>query len=190
MILTVIQARTGSTRLPAKVFKDIGGKSLIDRVVERAERIGYPVCIAIPIDDFGLKVLCQDRRWSFVEGPEHDLLDRYVMAARAFDADHVIRVTSDCPFIDVEAARWTVDHHVDSGADYTTFHLAEGRGVEVFTRQALLRSQAEANDPWFREHIDEYILAHPNDFRIEWMKFSVDTLEDLELARRRAGGKT
>lgn len=188
MIWTIIQARTGSHRLPGKVLMHIGDKTLIQRVVESSEQIGYPVCVAIPVGDNRLALECLERGWSYVEGPEDDLLDRYVMAARAMHADHIIRVCADSPFIDPWAARQTVRHHLDTGADYTTFHLAEGRGVEVFTRHCLERSQVEAprDIVRYREHIDEWVLANQNKFRCEWVKFSVDTLEDLELARKRA----
>lgn len=188
-VWTIIQARLGSTRRPAKVIADIAGKLLIERAVERAERIGYPVCVTIPLLDSELAQVCLSRDWTYVEGPEDDVLDRYRLAARTVHADHIIRVTADCPFLDVEAARWTVDHHLESGADFTTYHLAEGRGVEVFTREALEESAelAPRSVRIYREHPDEWILHNPRRYHIEWMKFSVDTPEDLEQARKRAG---
>jgi spore coat polysaccharide biosynthesis protein SpsF (cytidylyltransferase family) len=104
-----------------------------------------------------------------------------------------VRVTGDCPFLDVEAARWTLDQHLAGDADLTTYHLAEGRGVQVFKASALKSADTLADDQpakW-RHSPDVFILDHPGLFSVEYMKFSVDTPEELELARRRAedGGK-
>lgn len=185
-IWTVVQARTGSTRLPGKVLKPLGSwLTVMDSVMHRCDQIGYPVCVAMPRRDNPLADLCIRRGWLYVEGSEKDVLGRYAETARVCDADHIIRVTSDCPFLDVEAARWTVDVHLETGADFT-HHVAEGRGVEVFSRAALFRADKDACTGWEREHPDEHILARPDRFRIVTAKFSIDTLEDLELARRRA----
>jgi spore coat polysaccharide biosynthesis protein SpsF (cytidylyltransferase family) len=86
----------------------------------------------------------------------------------------------------VEAGRWTIREHLDSGAPFTAY-VAEGRGVEVFTRECLENSAAwtSRNTPLYREHPDEYVLkfGKPN-----FVKFSVDTMADLEKARGRIGG--
>ena len=180
-----MQARLGSKRLPQKVLADIGGQRLIDRVVDRATQIGYPVCVATPSWEFFWR--CYARQFSELGVEEKDVLGRYVEAARQLRADHIIRVTADCPFLDVEAARWTVQHHLQTGADFTHY-VAEGRGVEVFTREALEESYklAPRGVRFYHEHPDEWILHNPRRYHIETMKFSVDTAEDLELARRRA----
>lgn len=185
MIWTIIQARLGSERLPRKVLGDIGGHSMLEHVCARAVHLGAPFAVSVP--DPELAVYCANHRWICFLGSEHDVLDRYVQAARALEADHVVRVTADCPFLDVEAGKWTIQEHLDFGADLTAYE-AEGRGVEVFTRAALERSAAEAEGAFYREHPDEWILQHPNDFRTRYVKFSVDTQEELELARRRVSG--
>lgn len=188
VIWVVIQARLGSARLPRKVLADIQGKTMLERVVQRAQQIGYPVCVAVC--DPELALYCAEHGWPYVEGSEEDVLGRYLEAARVLDADHVVRVTADCPFLDVEAAQWTVQHHLETGADLTTYHLAEGRGIEVFTRAALERAAEEAWSEFDRDSPDTYILNHSDRFRVEYMKFSVDTPRDLELARRRAMANT
>ncbi len=186
-IITVIQARIGSKRLPAKVLKPFGDGLLIDAVHGRAIQLGPPVVWAIPTQSPLLAGHLLSRGWTYTEGPEDDVLRRYVEAARVFDADHIVRVTADCPFIDVEAGRWTISSHIDSGADFT-IHVAEGRGIEVFTRGALEESHRLARDPFHREHSDEWILQNPQLYHIHRPKFSVDTQADLDLARRRLDG--
>ncbi len=169
-----------------------GDGLLIDQVVKRAGELGPPVCVAIPKGDTELARKCIGREWTYTEGPEDDVLARYVEAARQLRADHVVRVTADCPFLDVEAGRWTIREHVDSGADFTAY-VAEGRGIEVFTREVLERIDVLVPRSTnrivgsYREHPDELILQDPKRFKTNWLKFSVDTEEELETARRRLG---
>lgn len=185
MIWTVVQARLGSSRLPRKILYPLGERQLIDHVVDRAAQLGPPVCLAIPEGDQELARVCIGRGWVYFEGPEDDVLTRYVECARQLRASHVVRVTADCPFLDVEAGRWTIQSHLESGADFTQY-VAEGRGIEVFTRAALEDSGGRATTGFFREHIDEWVLSNPWRYTINTVKFSVDTEEDLDLARRRA----
>ncbi len=185
-IWTVIQARTGSRRLPGKVLEPFGDGLLIDAVFERAEQLGPPVAVCVPTRDYRLIQVCKKRLWTWLEGPENDVLGRYLWAARYLRADHIVRVTADCPFLDVEAGKWTIESHLASGADFT-FYEAEGRGIEVFTRKALLESAKATTDPLYREHPDLWILEHQYLFNVLAMKFSVDTQEELELARSRIG---
>lgn len=183
-VWSIVQARTGSTRLPGKVLKPFGPfPTMLDSVMNRVRQVGFPAVLAIPYRDNRLAKLCMDRGWLYVEGPEHDVLGRYLQAAQAVNADHIVRVTADCPFLDVEAARWTVNAHVETGADYTVYE-AEGRGVEVFTRDALERSDRDAATPYEREHVTVYMRK----LNMVTVKFSVDTLDDLEQARRRVNG--
>lgn len=183
-VVTVIQARTGSTRFPGKALAELGGKPLIWHVIHRARLIGPKVCLAIPAGDAMLKVVARNMFVQCVEGSPDDVLGRYVQAASVMDADHVVRVTGDCPFLDVEAAKWTIAWHLQTGADFT-HHVAEGRGLEVFTRQALVDSAERAQGVWFREHPDEWILHNQVCYHVERIKFSVDTPEDLEVAKGR-----
>lgn len=187
MIWVFIQARTGSTRLPKKVLAPFGDGLLIDAVHFRASLIA-PVAWLIPKGDYMLSSALVGRGWVCLEGSEDDVLSRYVDAAQRLRADHVVRVTADCPFLDVEAARWTLQTHLDSGADFTHY-VAEGRGVEVFTREALEDSDrlAPRNVRFLREHPDEWILHNRRRYNIQTVKFSVDTEDELELARRRLG---
>lgn len=180
-VWVVVQARTGSTRRPAKVLARLGDGTLLEAVHQRASLVGPPVCVAIPHGDTPIAHLCLDKGWLYVDGPEEDVLARFVLTARVLDADHIVRVTADCPFLDVEAARLTLNQHLRSGAELTTFHLAEGRGVQVFTRDALERANDHAGRR-DRHSPDVWLLDHG---RVEYMKFSVDTEDELRLARRR-----
>ena len=103
-IVAVIQARTGSTRLPGKVLQDLAGETMLARVIrrtQRAERLSE-VVVATTTSGHDDPVVSECVRLGVgcFRGSEHDVLDRYYLASEAFRADAVVRVTSDCPLID------------------------------------------------------------------------------------------
>ena len=123
MIATVIQARVGSTRLPRKVLMDVAGQPMLAHVVARSDAIARSdltvvATSTLPGDD-AIAELAAQRGWRVFRGSEDDVLDRYVQAGREAGADHVIRVTSDCPAGGPGEADRVIAHHLDTGADYT-----------------------------------------------------------------------
>jgi spore coat polysaccharide biosynthesis protein SpsF len=103
-ILTIIQARMSSKRLPGKVLLDIAGEPMLVRVVERARRAKTvdEVIVATTSDplDEAIEKLCRERGYACYRGSVQDVLDRYYQAALVFKAAVVVRLTADCPIID------------------------------------------------------------------------------------------
>ena len=64
---------------------------------------------------------------------ESDLLERYLDAARMYEADRVVRITSDCPLIDPDLIDEVVDRLASSGADYASNTLEPGRSPAAWT---------------------------------------------------------
>ena len=103
-VVAIIQARTGSTRLPGKVLKELAGEPMLARVVDRVRQARgsmkswwpRPICRATTFS----RSLCDERGWPCFRGSENDVLDRYYRAAVAHGAQAVVRITSDCPLID------------------------------------------------------------------------------------------
>jgi spore coat polysaccharide biosynthesis protein SpsF len=203
-VVTVIQARMGSTRLPGKVLQTVAGEPMLAHVYERARCIASVDRTVIATSELAaddvLADLCAERGWSCFRGSESDVLDRYFRAATANEADHIVRITSDCPLVCPHESDRLVLSHLSSGADYTHnltvwgSGMPIGTGAEIFTRAALERSWREGHEPHHREHVDEYVGDHPELFRIErvdapealWhpeLRLTVDTPEDLHLVR-------
>lgn len=203
-VVTVIQARMGSTRLPGKVLEPVSGDALLALVCERARRVGSVdetvVATSTLAADDVIAQFCDERGWNCFRGSESDVLDRYFQAAIASEADHVVRITSDCPLVCPHEADRVVRHHLASGVDYTHnltvwgSGMPLGTGVEIFTRAALERSWREGHELHHREHVDEYVGDHPELFRIDRvdapdelrrpeLRLTVDTPEDLRLVR-------
>jgi spore coat polysaccharide biosynthesis protein SpsF len=199
-IVAIIQARMGSTRLPGKVMMDLGGQSVLDRVLNRLRRstLVSDVMIATteaPQDDAIVRA-CEMHEIKYFRGSENDVLDRYHGAAVANRAEAVVRVTSDCPLIDPELTDATIHLFLDQHCDYASnvFPRTYPRGldVEVFTMKALACAWREARGPHEREHVTPYFYEHPERFRQASLcssidnsryRWTLDTPEDLELLR-------
>jgi spore coat polysaccharide biosynthesis protein SpsF len=169
-VATIIQARMGSTRLPGKVLLDLGGRTVLARVMERA--LAIPGCdlvaCAVPDSPDDDPVAEEAARCGVVvtRGSTHDVLDRYWRAAQTVQADAVMRITSDCPLIDPAVcgeliARWTA-----SGAGYGSINMPptwpHGLECEVFSFGWLERAAREAVKPSEREHVSPFIREHPD----------------------------
>src|SRR5579862_4132566 len=101
MILTVIQARYSSSRLPGKVLKPILGRPMLARQIERVRRASaaQKLLIATSVDesDTAIEQLCVDLGVSCFRGSLTDVLDRFYHAALPYRPEHVVRLTGDCP---------------------------------------------------------------------------------------------
>ena len=200
--VAIIQARLGSTRLPGKVLRQIGGRTMIEQVVERVQRCETidQVVVATTTEpaDFGLVEFCQHQRWNAFTGSEHDVLSRYLGAAIEFSADRIVRITSDCPLIEPGIVDRTVALlSTVKGIDYAcNFHphrrFPRGLDCEVLTMETLKRLDDLAEEPHFREHVTLFAYRNASLFNIasincenDWshLRWTVDTEQDLQLVR-------
>lgn len=185
-IIAIIQARLGSTRLPGKVLLDLEDKTVLERVIERvkASKLITDVVVATTIrkEDLRIVKLCADIGTSVYCGSVDDVLDRYYQAARLFKADHIVRITSDCPLIDPVVIDAVIKLHFLDEADYTTNIIKEtypdGEDVEVFTFEALRKTWKNANLASEREHVTPYLRKNPA-FKIA----SLESKKDLSHKR-------
>jgi spore coat polysaccharide biosynthesis protein SpsF len=195
----------GSSRLPGKVLKDIGGAPMLFRVVVRARRaqtLGRVVVATTtdPADD-SLAQYCREQGFPCFRGDPYDVLDRYYQAAKAFDAAAVVRLTADCPVIDPGEIDRTVRAFFDAGVDFAANRLPPpwkrttpiGLDTEVVTFDALARAWREADQKYQREHVMPYLYDQTGRFCILLVdhepdyghfRWTVDTPEDLSLLRQ------
>lgn len=199
-IITIIQVRMGSTRLPGKVLMDIGGRTMLARVVHRARRAKLlnKIIVATTLNsrDNPIVMECKRLDVSFSRGSEEDVLDRYYQAAQKFRADAIVRITSDCPLIDSDVIDKVVQAFLNQKPDYAsnTIHRTYPRGldIEVMTMDSLARAWREAAESHQRVHVTPYIYQNPDKFRIisvngeadySHYRWTVDTQEDLDFVR-------
>lgn len=198
-IVAIVQARLGSTRLPRKVLRDIAGKPMLDRVMERVDRSRCIDAIVVATTtnpaDQPLIEYCLAKGWLLSRGSERDVLDRYYFAAKEYHADIIIRITSDCPLVDPELIDEVVNVLLEQPAiDYASNSLEprsypRGLDAEAFRRSALAIAWAEDKNPATREHVTPMLRSSPRFQRVRVssdndhssLRWTVDTPEDLRV---------
>ena len=197
-IVAVIQARMGSTRLPGKVLRPVAGKPLLWHIVHRlkASRLIAEIAIATTVNplDEAIVEFGAAHGITVIRGPEDDVLARFAKAAELLDADIVVRVSSDAPFLDARFIDHLVMSMIEQGGDYVL--MEEGapcahEGVDPLSRRALVKLMLHAgDDPAAREHVTGYFKLHPDFVRIarapaypllarEGGRLTIDTPDDL-----------
>jgi spore coat polysaccharide biosynthesis protein SpsF len=199
-INAVIQARVGSTRLPAKVVADLGGHPVLEWVVRAAEAARQidKVIVATstsPGDDVVVE-LAESLGVPVVRGSQDDVLSRYIVALDSHPADAVVRLTADCPLldptvIDAVAGAWTAAPSHDYVSTILVRCLPRGMDVELVTAKALraIDRTAQGHD---RVHVTSGLYSDPMAYRLLGLcvlppatdlRVTLDTAEDLALLR-------
>lgn len=195
-VVGILQARTSSTRLPGKVLKPILGRPMLARQLERLVR-----CTALdellvatsdePNDD-PIEALCRSIGAACFRGKLDDVLDRFYRCAQGAGADHVVRLTGDCPLADPAVIAELVDFYFRRDVDYASNcrppSLPDGLDAEIFSFKALAEAWSEASDPHAREHVVPFIVRQPQRFAaanwsytedLSTLRWTVDEPEDF-----------
>lgn len=203
-MLTIIQARCGSSRLPCKVLKDICGRPMIWHVIQRAKTIGWPVVVATTWseDDDDLACYLESIGQQYFCGPELDVLRRFVQCVEWWEevsgeeVTHIARVTGDSPLLSLAHCR-AIGVVGRGGIDLVRPHAdalsPANEGVEVMSRYALdWLVRYWGGDALTLEHITPRAYMHQGCFVVSrWeppasdahVKLSVDTQSDLDFVR-------
>jgi len=204
-VVTVVQARRSSSRLPDKVLSEVAGAPLLVRMLERVlrARTAGQVVLATTTaaKDDAIVRACDHLPVAVFRGHPTDLLDRHVAAAREHAADLVVKIPSDCPLIDPEVIDLVIGRvlaHPDRWDYVSNLHPAtwpDGNDVEVMTRDALETAWRVADQDFEREHTTPFIWERPRQFRlgnVAWPggrdysmshRFTIDYREDLDFIR-------
>lgn len=205
--VAIIQARMGSTRLPGKVLKDIVGRPMLWHVVTRTRVASLldETVVATTVKDSDDQIVeyCENEGFNCSRGSEADVLDRYYTAAKEWNAETVVRITSDCPLISPTIIDRTVRTLNETGSEYvnTKIEYPNGLDVEAMKFETLKRAWEEATRSEDREHVTTYI-RRSDDFEKTTvenlldtskysatdeetvLRWSVDYASDLEFVRR------
>ncbi len=195
--VAIVQARMGSTRLPNKVMKLIGGAPMIEVLLTRLAKATEvnEIVVATSVDPCNqpLAEHVNSLGYKCYRGSENDVLDRYLQAAKSANADVIVRITGDCPLVDPVLVDEVIKQFKNAGVDYfsntdpPTF--PDGLDIEVFTLKALVQTALESNKSYDHEHVTPYLresgkfrraaLTHSEDLsRLRW---TVDDPVDYEV---------
>ena len=201
MNLALIQARMGSSRFPGKVLQDLAGHPMLWHVVHRvrgATTIDKVVIATTDrVVDDPIAEFCELEGIGCFRGNEQDVLDRFYRAAKANDADVVVRITADCPLIDPAVIDKVVARFAQGNCDYVCntvpYTYPDGLDTEVFSFSVLEEAWHQASKPSEREHVTPYLRT--GKFRTanvqsetpvspDKYRWTVDHPADLEFVRK------
>lgn len=202
--VAIVQARTGSTRLPGKVLLDLAGRPMLVQQLRRLQRCRRLDEIVVATtthaaDDALAAVVAAEGVRAF-RGSEADVLSRYVEAARESRAELVVRVTADCPLIDpdvVDRVIGEAEDHADD-CDYASNVIERtyprGLDAEAVYADVLRRVDRLARSGPAREHVTLLIVAERPELFLRRsvtgavnhsdLRWTVDTPADLAMVRR------
>jgi glutamate-1-semialdehyde 2,1-aminomutase len=198
--VAIVQARMGSTRLPNKVMKSIGGAPMIEVLLARLDRSEEinEIVVATSTDPRNQPLVAHVNGLGYkcFQGSENDVLDRYLQAAKSAEADIVVRITGDCPLVDPVLVDEVIREFRDADVDYFSNTLQptfpDGLDVEVFTLKALEQAAIETRKAFDHEHVTPYLresgqfkragIAHAED--LSALRWTVDDPADYEVVSK------
>ncbi len=203
----ILQARTGSTRMPEKVILPFyQDQSILDLLLEKVKGTEFPFVLATTTNPYDDRIceLAARHQVSVFRGSENDVLDRFIQAAQQFGFSKIIRVCADNPFLDLEDIKILIAEFEKSDADYLSFQLAGnkpsilthfGFWTEAVKLDALKKAQELTSDKLYHEHVTNFIYGNPQLFNVQFIpanaivfsrkdiRMTLDTPEDFEIQK-------
>ena len=205
-VVAIIQARMGSTRLPGKVLKSICGKPMLLHICKRLSNVSdiNQIVIAtsnLKIDD-PIYEMSKMYDIGCFRGSESDVLNRFFLAAKNNYADHIIRITGDCPLVDHLIIEKLIKFYFEGLYDFCGIacgagvhnqkninRFPDGFDAEIFSYDVLSQANKEAKKKLQREHVTPFIWKNKERYKINTLysendysdyRFTVDNQEDFE----------
>lgn len=195
MVLAIVQARMGSSRLPGKVMKKVLGKPMVGYVLERvlSSKAVDKVVLATSTNPEN-EEMCEYVKNIGIDvfrGSEDDVLDRFYQASLIYKPDTIVRITADCPLILPELINKACDEFFKKKPDYLGYLLPYPEGladIAVLSFSALATAWREAQKPSEREHVVTFLINRPDRFdvirlpvdsSVNHLRFTVDESRDF-----------
>lgn len=193
----VIQARTGSSRLPNKILMNFyEDKSILDILIEKLKSKFsiYPIILASSTNsnDNILSEFAVKYNIDFYQGSEENVLSRFVEVGINKKLTHLLRICSDNPFLNMNAISNLIEKLDDPKNDYLSYsnyldvpviktHI--GLFAEIVSLQALLKASNLQNESIYQEHVTNFIYSNPQIFNVKLLNSpsEVYSREDIRL---------
>jgi len=191
----LITARLKSTRLPFKIIKDLNGRTVIERVIDRIKQIKdiseIVLCTSTNPQDRRLVDIAKENDIYYFNGDEEDVLQRLLDAAKFFTMDYFLGITADDPLISIHYSNLIID---EIKRDYYDFVKLEGLplGAATYGMKVKALETVCKVKPIVDTEIWGYLINRPEIFNIYTIKvtdklnrpdlrFTLDYNEDYEL---------
>jgi spore coat polysaccharide biosynthesis protein SpsF (cytidylyltransferase family)/aryl-alcohol dehydrogenase-like predicted oxidoreductase len=177
----ISQARTGSTRLKGKILLTANGKTFLEHHIDRLKISEIPIIIATTINEKDDKIveICNRLGVCVFRGSESNVLSRYYEAAKLYNLDYIVRVTSDCPLIDGNIIKEGIKKYIELIASNESLYFSntiersypKGADFEIFSlkmiENVVLNNRA---NQFQKEHVTPYFYQTKN-IGINWFNF-------------------
>jgi spore coat polysaccharide biosynthesis protein SpsF len=200
----IVQARTGSTRLPGKVLLNLEGWPMLAQQLRRLKLCCLVDEIVVATtsarNDDAIVELADKEGVRWFRGSEEDVLSRYLGAASESHADIVVRVTADCPLIDPQQTDRIIKELETHGQAYDYVSncikrtFPRGMDAEAMFRDVLERIGRLATSRPAREHVTHFLLQEKPELFVRGsvtdyednsdLRWTVDTPQDFESVRQ------
>ena len=149
-IISTIEARMNSSRLPGKVLLKAGGIPLLLHLTNRLKKVkiidDLIIATTKKIEDDVIVDFARSNNIKFFRGSENDVMSRVIGAAESLNADVVVEVTGDCPIIDTSIVEQIIKTYLNNNVDYVSnVHkrsYPDGMDVQVYSLKTLKKSSS------------------------------------------------
>ena len=198
--LAILQARTGSSRLPGKVLRIINNRTMIDWQISRIKNSSVKkIIVATSTEDADDKLVQEVTNLGITafRGSLNDVHSRFLTILKENMPDYFIRLTGDCPLVMPSLLDKMISYFESSNFDYLSNvcppTFPDGLDIEIISSHAFLEFSNFNLTDEEREHVTLGIRKRPTDFRIgnfvndrdlSRMRWTVDYEEDFNFVSR------
>ena len=196
-IIAYVQARSESVRFPNKIFKKINGEQVIEIILKKLKKSKYISKIVIVSykshSNKHLIEIAQKHDCQIYFGDKDNVLKRFYNCSKKYkDYENILRITGDCPLIDVDIVDNVIFKFLNDKVDYCSNinppTFPDGLDVEIFKKKILHQTFSKATNKYDKEHVTPYILRSKNILRSNYQinqdlseyKLSLDDKTDLK----------
>lgn len=202
-VVVTIECRMGSSRLPGKVMMEaVNGISFLELIAKRVSKSSLVDEVVLATTKNGTDdVICELAKKLDIgcfRGSENDVLGRVLGAARAYNAEVIVELHGDCPFVDPDIISQVVGLYLSNPCDYAKKFepnsYPDGLDVQVFSLALLEEADRLGRTPEDREHVSLFFrnrpkhyrhltLIAPDSLRDPELRLTLDTAEDLKFIK-------
>ena len=164
----IIQCRFYSTRLPGKILLPLSKKiTSLDLLIQNLKLIKNlnKIILTVPKDDkFNLFNKISIRHNVSCYAPKckpENVLKRFYLTSKKFNSQHIIRITSDCPFINIYTIKKMINYYIKNRLNFLTNnkprYVPHGFDCEIFSSDLLKKTFLKAKSLYDLEHVTPWI---------------------------------